>query len=37
MEVTNPVADTAAVDSNWRVPLLAYLLDEVLLADRTEV
>jgi hypothetical protein len=36
MEVTTPAADAAAIDSNWRAPLLVYLLDEVLPADRTE-
>jgi hypothetical protein len=36
MEVTTPLADATVIDSNWRAPLLAYLLDEVLPADKTE-
>jgi hypothetical protein len=33
MEVTIPAADTAVIDSNWRVHLLVYLLDEALPTD----
>jgi hypothetical protein len=36
VETTTSAATAPATDSDWRVPLLAYLLDEVLLADRTE-
>jgi hypothetical protein len=36
MEVTTPAADTAVNDPDWRAPLLAYLHNEVLLADRIE-
>jgi hypothetical protein len=36
MEVTTPAADAAVNDPDWRAPLLAYLLDAVLPADRTE-
>jgi hypothetical protein len=36
MEVTTRAAYATAIDSEWRAPLLAYLLDEVLPADRTE-
>jgi hypothetical protein len=34
MEVATSMADIAV--TNWRVPLLAYLLDKVLPPDRTE-
>jgi hypothetical protein len=37
MDVTTPAADAMVNDPNWRVPLLAYLLDKVLPADRTGV
>ncbi|XP_025825139.1 uncharacterized protein LOC112900493 [Panicum hallii] len=36
MEVTTSAADAAVINSDWRVPLLAYLLDKVLPTDRTE-
>jgi hypothetical protein len=36
MEVTTPVADAAVNNPDWRAPLLAYLLNEVLPADRTK-
>jgi hypothetical protein len=36
IEVTTPVADTTVNDLDWRAPLLAYLLDEVFPANKTE-
>ncbi|XP_025813056.1 uncharacterized protein LOC112890369 [Panicum hallii] len=36
MEVTPPAADAAVNDPDWRAPLLAYLLDEVLPANIIE-
>jgi hypothetical protein len=35
MEVVASVADATVTDPDWRVPLLAYLLDEVLPPNRT--
>jgi hypothetical protein len=36
MEAGTSGADAAVTDYNWRVPLLAYLLDEVLPPDRAK-
>jgi hypothetical protein len=36
MEVTTPVVGAAINDPDWRTPLLAYLLDEVLPANKTK-
>jgi hypothetical protein len=36
MEVATSSAYAAVTDPNWRAPIVAYLLDEVLLPCRTE-
>jgi uncharacterized protein YigE (DUF2233 family) len=36
MEVVTSAADAAVTDPDWRAPLLAYRLDEVLPPNRTE-
>jgi hypothetical protein len=33
MEAATSVITTPTTNSDWRVPLLAYLLDEILSAD----